>query len=80
MPGKSSATTATRVVVTDSALGKSGVGYLCQWLQRDFERIWMQNKGGVAMVIEPPDQATAKRVQDLPSFPHDRPFPIGDDH
>ena len=28
-----------RVVVTDSFLGKSGTGYLCQWLQSDFETV-----------------------------------------
>jgi len=69
-----------RVVVTDSFLGKSGRGYLCQWLQSDFETVWMQNKGGVAMVICPPKDAQPKLVKELPSFPKNRSFPTGDDH
>jgi hypothetical protein len=69
-----------RVVVTDSFLGKSGTGYLCQWLQSDFETVWMRNKGGVAMVINPPEGAREKPVQELPPFPKDRSFPTGDDH
>ena len=69
-----------RVVVTDSALGKSGSGYLCQWLQSDFETVWMRMKGGVAMVICPPAGAAVRRVTDLPPFPKDRVFPAGDDH
>jgi len=69
-----------RVVVTDSALGKSGTGYLCQWLQSDFETVWMRTKGGVAMVICPPIGAAERRVTELPPFPADRVFPSGDDH
>ena len=69
-----------RVVVTDSALGKSGRGHLCQWLQSDFETVWMQTKGGVAMVICPPAGAVERRVVNLPPFPKDRVFPTGDDH
>lgn len=69
-----------RVVVTDSALGKSGNGYLCQWLQSDFETVWMRTKGGVAMVICPPAGAKERRVTDLPPFPKNRVFPDGDDH
>jgi len=69
-----------RVVVTDSALGKSGRGYLCQWWQRDFETVWMRTKGGVAMVICPPAGATLRGVAHLPPFPKDRTFPEGDDH
>ena len=69
-----------RVVVTDSFLGKSGRGYLCQWLQDDFETVWMQNKGGVAMVISAPPGAPMRLVSGLPPFPADRSFPIGDDH
>lgn len=69
-----------RVVVTDSALGKSGRGYLCQWLQSDFEKVWMQTKGGVAMVICPPAGAAARTVTSLPPFPANRTFPVGDDH
>jgi len=64
-----------RVVVTDSALGKSGNGYLCQWLQSDFEKIWMQTKGGIAMVICPPSEAKKKLVANLPPFPSDRKCP-----
>jgi hypothetical protein len=69
-----------RVVVTDSALGKSGTGYLCQWLQSDFETVWMQTKGGVAMVICPSEDARPKLVANLPPFPKDRLFPAADDH
>lgn len=69
-----------RVVVTDSALGRSGTGYLCQWLQRDFEKVWMETKGGVAMVICPPAGAVVRQVGNLPPFPSDRAFPLGDDH
>ena len=69
-----------RVVVTDSFLGKSGTGYLCQWLQSDFETVWMHNKGGIAMVISPPAGAPEKQVKELPPFPKDRSFPTGDDH
>ncbi len=69
-----------RVVVTDSAMGKSGRGFLCQWLQSDFEKVWMQTKGGVAMVICPPVGADPLLVKNLPPFPTDRKFPSGDDH
>ncbi|MCP5520490.1 MAG: C39 family peptidase [Verrucomicrobiales bacterium] len=69
-----------RVVVTDSFLGRSGAGYLCQWLQSDFEKVWMGTKGGVAMVIQPPQGASQRLVKDLPPFPQDRVFPRGDDH
>jgi hypothetical protein len=69
-----------RVVVTDSALGKSGEGYLCQWLKEDFEKVWMQTKGGIAMVICPPSGAKEKLVENLPGFPEDRQVPQGDDH
>jgi len=69
-----------RVVVTDSFLGKSGTGYLCQWLQSDFETVWMRNKGGIAMVINPPENAREKQVKELPPFPKGRSFPTGDDH
>ena len=57
-----------RVVVTDSALGKSGRGYRCQWLRPDFVKVWMQNKGGVGMVICPPDGAQMKEIKNLPPF------------
>lgn len=69
-----------RVVVTDSFLGKSGRGYLCQWLRDDFEDVWMRTKGGVAMVICPPEGASVREATNLPSFPKDRNFPVGDDH
>ncbi len=69
-----------RVVVADSALGKSGAGHLCQWLQSDFETVWMRTKGGIAMVIRPPPGAVERRVQSLPPFPADRALPAGDDH
>lgn len=69
-----------RVVVTDSALGKSGQGYLCQWKQSDFETVWMRTKGGIAMVICPPAGAVERLVNPLPPFPKDRAFPAGDDH
>ena len=69
-----------RVVVTDSALGKSGTGYLCQWLQADFEKIWMRNKGGIALVICPPNGAVERCVTNLPPFPTNRTFIYGDDH
>jgi hypothetical protein len=69
-----------RVVVTDSYLGQSGRGYLCQWLQSDFERVWMRTKGGIAMVICPPPGAAMRCVTNLPPFPKERTFPRGDDH
>jgi hypothetical protein len=69
-----------RVIVTDSFLGKSGRGHLCQWLQSDFETVWMRTKGGIAMVICPPVGAAMRPVTNLPPFPSDRAFPIGDDH
>ncbi len=69
-----------RVVVTDSFLGKSGNGRLCQWLQSDFETVWLKAKGGIAMVILPPNNVTPRLVTDLPPFPKDRTFPTGEDH
>jgi len=69
-----------RVVVTDSFLGKSGAGYLCQWLQADFEKVWMRTKGGIAMVICPPEGGVTRTVSALPPFPAHRGFPAGDDH
>ena len=69
-----------RVVVTDSFLAKSGTGYRCQWLREDFEKIWMDTKQGVAMVIEPPAGFEPALIDDLTTFPADR-IPItGDDH
>lgn len=58
-----------RVIVTDSALAKSGRGYRCQWKREDFEKVWMQNKGGVGMVICPPEKAVEKTITTLPPFP-----------
>lgn len=69
-----------RVVVTDSALAKSGRGYLCQWLREDFEKVWMQTKGGISMVICPPPGVKGKPVENLPPFPVDREYLVGDDH
>ncbi len=69
-----------RVVVTDSFLAKSGRGYRCQWLAEDFEKIWMQTKQGVAMVILPPDGAVVRTIPELPPFPADRAPITGDDH
>lgn len=69
-----------RVVVTDSFLGRDGRGYLCQWRQADFEKVWMQAKGGIAMVICPPPGAPVKEVSGLPPFPTDRSLPAGDQH
>lgn len=57
-----------RVVVTDSALAAGG-GPLLQWVKEDYEKIWMRNKGGVAMVICPPEGAPVKLVDNLPPFP-----------
>ena len=61
-----------RVVVTDSALWKDNRGYCLQWYAEDFEKIWMNNKGGVGLVICPPAQARMKLIQNLPPFPSDR--------
>jgi hypothetical protein len=69
-----------RVLVTDSALGKSGAGHLCQWLQSDFAIVWMQTKGGVALVICPPRGSSEHHVASVAPFPKDRLFPKGDDH
>lgn len=69
-----------RVVVTDSALGKSQRGYRCQWLIEDFEKIWMKTKNGVAMVISPPENATVKEVLGLDAFTYGRLDIAGDDH
>jgi hypothetical protein len=61
-----------RVIVTDSALWKENRGYCLQWYVEDFQKIWMQTKGGVGMVICPPPGAQMKLVKDLPPFPQDR--------
>ena len=67
-----------RVIVTDSAstAQKAAEGGHClQWLQADFEKIWMRNKGGVGMVICPPKNAPEQLVRELPAYP--RPVPAG---
>jgi Peptidase_C39 like family len=67
-----------RVIVTDSASTAQQAkedGHCLQWLQADFERIWMRNKGGVGMVICPPKNAPELLVRDLPPYP--RPVPPG---
>lgn len=69
-----------RVVVTDSALAKSGRGHRCQWLLEDFETVWMRTKHGVAMVIEPPAGFEPRLLDDLPPFPADRALITEDDH
>ncbi len=57
-----------RVVVTDSSLARSGRGFRCQWLMPDFQKVWMQNKGGMGMVICPITTSKMKLVTDLPPF------------
>ncbi|MGD0258722.1 MAG: C39 family peptidase [Verrucomicrobiota bacterium] len=67
-----------RVIVTDSASSaqkaKEG-GHCLQWLQADFEKVWMRNKGGVGMVICPPENAPELVVRELRAYP--RPVPPG---
>ncbi|MDX1971937.1 MAG: C39 family peptidase [Candidatus Sumerlaeia bacterium] len=58
-----------RIVVTDSALGESGEGYRCQWKRADFEKIWFEQKGGIAMIVEAPEKAVIRRFNELPPFP-----------
>ncbi len=58
-----------RVVVTDSTITVGDDGYLLQWKVADFQKIWMRNKGGVGMVICPPEGAERHLVTDLPAFP-----------
>ena len=58
-----------RVVVTDSALRRNNRGYLCQWKVEDFQKVWMQNKGGVGMVICPPKGFQEKDITELAPFP-----------
>lgn len=62
-----------RAVVTDSvaALWEGRRGYLCQWFLEDFEKVWMKTKGGVSMVICPPDGFRGKQVENFPDFPSD---------
>jgi hypothetical protein len=57
-----------RVIVTDSALAKSGRGYRCQWLIQDFEKVWMKNKGGIGLVICPLDTSIIKEIEEIPPF------------
>lgn len=58
-----------QVIITDSALGKDGRGFRCQWLPEDFEKVWMKTKGGVGMVIDAPGKEEPKLVEDIPPFP-----------
>jgi len=64
-----------RVIVTDSALCKRGDGLRCQWKTEDFTKIWMGTKGGVGMVVRPPEGAEKKLfpIENLPEFPSGRP-------
>jgi hypothetical protein len=67
-----------RVIVTDSAPSAQKAaegGHCLQWLQADFEKVWMRNKGGVGMVICPPENAPELLVRELPAYP--RPVPAG---
>lgn len=57
-----------RVIVTDSSLSLKNKGYRLQWLVPDFEKIWMQRKGGVGLVVCPPKDAKLKEVKYLPPF------------
>ncbi len=62
-----------RVVITDSALARKDEGHLCQWLMEDFEKVWMVEKGGVGMVILPPDGAKpVLHAAPLPDLPKGR--------
>ncbi len=56
------------VVITDSALKEDQEGYLCQWYKEDFEKAWMDSKGGVGMVIVPPEGFEMKTVEEMPPF------------
>jgi len=60
-----------RVFVADSngSLEEGMRGYLCQWLQEDFEKVWMKNKGGVTMVICPPPDFEPPMLDEVPPFP-----------
>ncbi len=60
-----------RVVITDSALGENEKGYRCQWLRKDFEKVWMLSKGGVGMVVAPPDDFEKQMIDELPEFPYE---------
>ncbi len=60
-----------RVVVTDSALREER-GLRCQWLVEDFEKVWMDTKGGVGMVICPPAGVETPLVEKLEEFPENR--------
>lgn len=60
-----------RVITTDSALPPE-TGAMCQWLYQDMEKVWFENKGGVAMVIAPPEGAPIRTVNSIAEFPGDR--------
>jgi len=57
-----------RVIVTDSALSRNNRGFRCQWLDDDFEQVWIKNKGGIAMVVCPGETSIKKEVSNLPPF------------
>lgn len=57
-----------RVIVEDSALSKNNKGHRLQWLIPDFEKIWMDQKGGVGMVIYSKDDMPVKKVNNIPDF------------
>lgn len=61
-----------RVIVEDSAVTKDGKGHRLQWLAQDFEKVWMDQKGGVGMVLCPPAGHEPRHVTDLPPFPKER--------
>ncbi|MCC6546293.1 C39 family peptidase [Candidatus Sumerlaeota bacterium] len=62
-----------RIIVTDSALPRNDEGYMVQWLPQDLEKIWMEAKGGVGMVIVPPADAKIDLFTGkLPEFPKGR--------
>ncbi|MEO8376122.1 MAG: C39 family peptidase [Candidatus Sumerlaeota bacterium] len=62
-----------RIIVTDSALPRNDEGYMTQWLPQDLEKIWMETKGGVGMVIVPPTGAKIDLFTGtIPEFPKGR--------
>lgn len=56
------------VYVTDSALSEANEGYLTPWYREDFEKIWLARKGGVGMVIVPPEGAEIRYAEALPNL------------
>ncbi len=65
-----------RVFITDSAIGllRRGESHPTQWLREDFEKIWMGNKGGVGMVICPPQGYPMKELKTINPFPPRKSF------